>query len=196
MLRARNVKAMTAEDVERIYKQIANLALVPIPVKDIARILDATEESVQKIMAMAEYKEVERQIQSDKLEENQSFNQSWDSLEKRSLQIIDANLKFNKDAEFALRVAVVTNRARRRGINNDAVIPGNQNMRASISLPITFVTNLQNNGGQVAVDQTVQVGEAKQRVNCLMPAQVEQLFKPKAEIPRDQDMLDGVAIRT
>lgn len=187
---------MTEKDAERIYRQIASLAAVPITQGEIAKLLDATEESILKIMELEDYKEIERQIKLEQVEQNSTFNNEWDALEKRSLQIIKDNLQYNRDGEFALRVAAITNRAKRRSVNNDAnTIPAQAGMRAVISLPMQFITNIQNNGGIVNTQARQASAEAtlKQKVNCLLPAGVEKLFSNKEPV-KELDMLADVDI--
>lgn len=136
---------MEKEQLLKLQK-VAKLVLANVPQNQIAAACGVTEGRISQLINMPEYKNIEQELAVQKIEENELINQGWDGVEALGVKHTLIALKNNPDDDFALRAAIVANKAIRRGsINNKPINPQSAGVRAIIHLNPTFVDKLQQN---------------------------------------------------
>jgi hypothetical protein len=143
------------------------------------------------------------------------MNNGWDSIEKKALRILDDNLRINKNAEFALKVAAVSNKAMRRGNGVNSVLPAQQGTTVNLTLNQKFIKKIQtanivgrpetpNDGklithgpeatnGPLPNDKSPALVEGPlKETDMLMPAQVERLLTAEVPLGQLEEMQDLV----
>lgn len=126
-------------------EKIAKMVIANVPQNQIATACGVSEGLITQVMATTEYKVIEQEISVLKFEESQMLNQGWDSVEALGVKSTLLALQHNPDPEFALKAAVVANKAIRRGTHNNNPIPQSAGVRAVIHLNPVFVDKLQQN---------------------------------------------------
>ena len=124
------------------------------------------------------------QVKDDNIQRKLRFDNSWDHLQITAAEVVMENLRFNKDADFALRVAAIANKAVRRGGALNPAIDGGHQPRTTISLPHIFVTVVQNNQGQVDVKKPLVIdpnGVPQQRIKSMLPTEVNNILSAPLE---------------
>lgn len=131
--------------VDNTIERVVNMKLYGIDDNDICAACSIDSEQLVLLVASDEYKAKFADQTVEQFEEGKTLNDAWDSIEAQSLSVINDVLKFSRDPEFALKAAVASNRATRRGAKNDHQIPANMGARAVINLSATFIDKLQAN---------------------------------------------------
>lgn len=172
------------------YIQIAHMIIAQVPQNQIAEAMGYADESrISQILQEPTYQAIENKLRLEKIEQTRAFNDSWDGAEAKALNLVHEYLETGADAEYALKVAVMANKAQKRGRNAGA-IPGQNGMRAAIGLPTHVVQNLQQNNFQLNIEKTEDKdGEnvddkPQQRINSVLPTQVEKILS-KAVQPKE-----------
>lgn len=131
---------------DKALEKVAKMALARIPQNQIAAVCGISESRLSQIMTSKEYQEKATIIAAKKFEEQQLLNNGWDSVEALGMKTVLSTLRQDPDPEFALKAAVVANKAVRRGtFNNQPIDPQDAGVRAVIHLNPTFVDKLQQN---------------------------------------------------
>lgn len=126
-------------------EKIAKMVMVSVPQNQIASACGVSEGRISQIINLPEYKEIEQKIAVEKFEESELINQGWDSVEALGVRGTLTALQNNPEPEFALKAAVVANKAVRRGTFANNPIPQSAGVRAVIHLNPIFVDKLQQN---------------------------------------------------
>jgi len=139
-------------DIKKLEK-IAKLVLVQVKQNQIALVCGVSESSISQIISSKEYKEVEQVMLVEKAEQMSLLDEGWDGVEALGVKRVLQELQQNPDPEFALKAAVVANKAIRRENSSfkNKPIAADQGVRATIHLNPVFVDKMQNN-------LTIQVG--------------------------------------
>jgi len=167
---------------DKALQKIAKMALANIPQNQISAVCGISESRLSQIMTSKEYQEAATVIAAKKFEEQQLLNNGWDSVEALGMKTVISTLKNDPDPDFALKAAVVANKAVRRGtFNNNPIDPHDAGVRAVIHLNPTFVDKLQQNF-QINTEKSAQLAE-NPKASDFMPAQSvhEMLAKGKDE---------------
>lgn len=180
------IEMVTKEDTKRrSFEKIANMQLAGMPVDAIAKVMCVTAPAISQITSRKDYKDVQLQIFESNFQKQREIDEGWDSLEHKAITGIQANMKWNADPEFALRVAAVANKAQRRGSANYGNEPLNANVgqRVNISLSKIYVNQITvgEEGEKEPVKQIEQVQEeavvAIKVTDNLSKSAVEKLFR-------------------
>lgn len=172
---------MVSVDQERLEK-IAHMEMLDIPRVQIASAIGVSEGRITQICDSAPYKEVALRLITENFEQQQTMNDGWDTIEAQALAVVLDRLKYTKDADFALKAAIMSNKAHRRGSKGNRPIDAGLSPRAVINLSAHFVQkiqqiNIQNNN---AVSGNGQNGNKKviehKRVDIMSPDAVEKLL--------------------
>jgi len=126
-------------------EKIAKMVMANVPQNQIAAACGVSEGRISQLMETNEYKIIEQSVAVAKFEESQLINQGWDSVEALGVKSTIVALQHNPDPEFALKAAVVANKAIRRGTFENNPIPQSAGVRAVIHLNPVFVDKLQQN---------------------------------------------------
>lgn len=164
-----------SESSSKIMEQIAHMDIVGVSHAQIATTLGVDESRISQVCALETYAQIKQQIVTEKSQYNRDINDKWDNLEKVALNNVTEAMKYNKDPDFNLRVASVANRAARKGGTGQPSINNVPGMRVAISLPITFVNMIRENGGMLMTKKPGdQTGQLSQKFDILKPHEVEE----------------------
>ncbi len=183
---------MHVDSKVREYEYVAHMELMGTPQISIASALQLSEGRISQILAEEEYQVVKAQIASKDYLDRKEVRDNWENMELVATRNVLATLKYNKDPDYNLRVAIMANKADKRG-HNVTPIQAQQGMRASVNLPTIYVQNIQNNGGNLQVVNHKDAPKKEQnRFNMMTPGKVEELLgKPKVE----ENMFAGIAFK-
>ena len=126
-------------------EKIAKMVIAQVPQNQIASACGVSEGLISQVMQTNQYKEIEQTIAVQKFQESELINQGWDGIEARGIKRVLEELQLNPDPEFALKSAVVANKAIRRGTHGQNPIPESTGVRAVIHLNPIFAEKLQQN---------------------------------------------------
>lgn len=171
-------------------EKMARMALFDVPEVQIAKAVGLPD--IADIIVSPEYKNILAEISTTYFEQNQQLNDGWNSVEALALGTVIDNLQWSKDPDFALRAAMLANKAQRRGDIAQQPINGQAGARAVINLTANFIQKLQQFGMENTAPQVVENGEDAVVVNkdtdYMVPEKVEKLFvvnQPKVRKPED-----------
>lgn len=150
-------------------EKIAKMVMVNVPQNQIASACGVSEGRISQIIATQDYKNIEQQVAIEKFEESDLINQGWDSVEALGVRGTLTALQNNPEPEFALKAAIVANKAIRRGTFNNNPIPQSAGVRAVIHLNPVFVDKLQQNF-EISAERIAKLAE-KPKDSDFMPAQ-------------------------
>lgn len=177
------------------YDRIASMVAMGVPDTQIAEAVALSPGRISQIKDDTVFQEMLAAKYAARMEENAQFDSSWDSVEKQSLKVLNDTLKYNRNPEFALKVAMVANKAQRRGQQN-VTLPTHMGDRVVINLNASFVGKLQQiNTGQVNVEQRLKPvllqdssDNDMKKVNMLAPGQVDTLLNKRPTVLSADDI--------
>lgn len=165
----------TKDAIERIASMLA----AGTPQTQIAEALGLSEGRISQLKDTDEFRTVFAAKQASKFQESEELNDGWNSIERRALEIVRANLRFNQNPDFALKAAMIANRATRRGTGNQP-LPTNMGTHAVINLSVNFVQKLQNM--EAAPSKTIEAHPTPavetKRTDLMLPGAVSALLAP------------------
>jgi hypothetical protein len=171
-----------------VRDRVANLLLHEVPVEQISRVTGLTVEQITDIQNDDSFRQILTEKTIAQLDEQKIFNDGWDGVEARALSIVAAKLTTTNDADYALKAAVLANKAQRRGHNGNRVIDSNAPSRAVIVLNQTFIDKLQHltMAAPPKRDTT-----SKKQQDYMAPGQVEKLLLDEtAQIFADKNLVE------
>ena len=178
-----------------LFEKLANLIVQEVPSDQIAMVLGVSDAELVTLRESPEAKEAVAQLIANKIEDDQTLNDGWDSVEATALGIVVDNMKWNKDAKFALQVATLANKAQRKGAKANKPLQATSGVRAVIQLNMNFVKELQS--GTQRTMQQVNTMEKKQ-TDSVNPKVLERMLNDSdteildiAEV-EDNDILAGM----
>jgi len=134
---------MTSLDATKLYERIANMMLLQVAHAQIAETMGVAVEIIEQIKNREDFNVVFARV-NEQFEAQLEIDTDWDSVEARALKILTENLMWNKDPEFALKAASVSNKAvRRNRTNGNQPLPAKVGTRINISLSGGFVEQMQ-----------------------------------------------------
>ena len=159
-------------------EKIAKMVLVNVPQNQIAAACGVTEGRISQLINLPEYKLIEQEVAVEKFEESELINNGWDSVEALGVRATLVALQNNPEDDFALRAAVVANKAIRRGTFNNNPIPQSAGVRAIIHLNPVFVGKLQQNF-EISAERIVKLAEKPKDSDFMTAADVHNLLGKK-----------------
>lgn len=180
---------LTGEE-KTTFDRIVAMCAMQVPAVQIAEAVGLSEGRISQIKETDEFKQALAIELAKRLEERQELDDGWDGIEKKAIGIVADNLKWNKNPEFALKAALIANKAVRRNSQFNQPLPTNMGQRVVINLSQTFVQKLKDSSAEeMKTVAAVDVGQgpngrpqlegengAKKVVNLLAPAAVEEMF--------------------
>lgn len=182
-----------ATEVEVNYQKIASMIAAGVPQVQIAEVMNMSEGRISQIKEDEKFQEFLAIEIAKRYEVEQEINEGWDEVERKALKIVTDTLKYNRSPDFALKAAMVANRATRKGVNGNQPLPANMGNRVVINLNQNFVGKLQNlsvhtNGSPSQVGKSLRElihENSQKRSNLLAPGQVKKLLLEDNKVPGD-----------
>lgn len=135
---------MNVAELDSLEK-MARMAHAGVSQIQIASVVGLSEGRVSQIMDSQEYINQISAIEAESFEQMDLMNRGWDGIEERSLAIVFDHLQGVPDPDFALKAAVVANKAVRRGQHVNKPIQIQAGLQTVIELNATFIGQLQQN---------------------------------------------------
>lgn len=126
-------------------EKMAELQYAGVSQVQIATVVGLSEGRVSQIMATAEYGKQVSEVEMANYEKMEQFNRGWDGVEDLAVATVLEHMQGVPDPDFALKAAVVANKAIRRGGNGNKPIQIQAGLQTVIELHANFVGQLQNN---------------------------------------------------
>lgn len=136
----------SSDEKKKLFEKVARFEVMGVDDIDACRILGFGQEKLKEIRDDDRYKIIYAAISQEKLEEIDTLNRGWDAVEDKALERILVKLQISSDPEYALKAALVANKAKRKPANTRVVDASNHGGRANISLNNTFILKLQDKG--------------------------------------------------
>lgn len=179
---------MAVADLDK-WEKIAGMLAVGVPDVQIADVVGISVGRITQLKSDEQFQQILEKKLIERAKEVNELNEGWDAVEKRALEIVQTSLKSNRNPDFALRAAMVANRATRRGGNGNVPLPTQMGERVLIQLKGTFVNRLQMlSASPEQVDNLqalLQDQQKQKRVNLLPPGQVKKLLLDEVENPQE-----------
>lgn len=156
----------------RQLQKLARMILFGVSPVQIATACGITESRISQIKTTEEYKQVEQEIASEQYEEQQLVNQGWDGIEALGINKVVQHLQQNPEPEFALKAAMIANKAVRRGQFKNTPIAQSAGARTVIVLNQAFVNKI----NQTANENVERLNDNRKTSNFLPPKDVQDLL--------------------
>lgn len=98
-----------------LYEKIAGMLAAGVGELQVAEAVGLSPGRISQIKEEEGFISVMAEAQSKRAAETMELNDGWNNVEVSALRILQRNLKHNSNPDFALRAAMVANRAQRRG---------------------------------------------------------------------------------
>lgn len=132
--------------------------------QEICDVLQITAEQVLFAKGTVAYAEAFADKAREKAMQQIDISDGWDGVEANAIAKVLAALKHSEDPKYALLAAGLANKAKRRtGMTARTIDANRVGGIVHISLNQKFVTNVQNNGGQINVENGSQTGSRSER---------------------------------
>lgn len=164
----------TASSSDRLAKQFIKLITQGATREIIINALGISEDEYSKLAAREDLAQYVVDTETNRLTISKQFDDNWDYVENLALTSVAEELKLNPDPEFALRAAMVANKAVRRrredaklaaiSAQNNKALPELANNLTILELPKVFINQL-----KLESEATAQQQLALQRNATLVP---------------------------
>lgn len=132
-----------AESTEALNK-MARMEHAGVPHKEIAAVFNLTEGRISQLFATPEFLIEIANVQNEDFEKTDMLNRGWDGVEEAALpHVIEHLQRPFCDEDYALKAAVMANKAQRRGKHVNNPIQVNAARQTIITLNAQFVNHLQ-----------------------------------------------------
>lgn len=184
----------------KVMDKVVNLDAQGVANSQIAEAIGISVDVIQAWQDREDYQKKLLDLKTQTIEKDKHFDDQWDSIEKRAIDIVRDNLKHNLDPNFALKAALLANKAIRRGRPGNTPLNGSGGPKAVITLNQVFIARLQNPPAQMGELTAQQINHQNQLldgsavsakvVNMLNPKEVEQLLVYKKKTDEDGMITD------
>lgn len=179
-----------------LLEKLARMQASGMSAVDIAAASGLSASRVSQIFTGDEFLLACEKINTEQFEQQELLNAGWDAVEVLGVNKVIEVLQQNPDPDFALRAAVMANKASRRGNYRNNPIAQNAGLKAVIVLNNTFVERLRGNttvvgsvkdenesGNTVSGNKKTSLSKVKKAVDFLAPNDVQDLlaFQPSEE---------------
>lgn len=155
--------------------KIARLTYAQVSDVEIGNVVNLTAARISQIKEGEDYKTWYSTIVSEKANDRQETDDSWDKIERLATGRIANHLTWSQDPDYALRAALVANKAQRRNVLNTP-ISADAGARTIIQLGGNYITKLQvSNGDGPTVINEPKLQDQKQ-TDIANPKRVEELL--------------------
>jgi hypothetical protein len=170
---------MAAELDSDKLERIAEMLAVGVPQNQIAEAMGISEGRITQLKEQPEFKEWLAEKSAKRFQEIQDVNDGWDNIERKAIETIRKKLNTTFDPDYALRAAMVANRATRKGVGGNVPLPAQMGDRVTLQLNQTFVGRMQNLslvGESIKDIKSLKDILSHKRVNLMAPQQVKNLL--------------------
>jgi len=174
---------------DEIIERIAGLVVSQVSQEEIAKIFGVSQERISQLLQMPTFIKI---IEAKKKElglQYEETNNLIDGVEKLAWEKVHKHLNFGADADYALRAAMVANKANRKGgMLGNAALSADQGGRAIITLNQTFITKLTQIGKEAATEiqaatsksvKLLPTQDNRKTIDIANPAEIEKLLDPQ-----------------
>lgn len=131
-------------DKAALFEKIAGMCVRKVSDTQIADICGITHDQLLQIKEIAEYREVYSKCAEAYYIDKDLMDQGWDAIENLGMATVIKKLKMTGDPEFALKAAVLANKANRRNIApGNEPIPARTGQGVVLHLHGNFIERLQ-----------------------------------------------------
>lgn len=155
--------------------KIARLTYAQVSDVEIGNVVNLTAARISQIKEGDDYKTWYSTIVSEKANDRQETDDSWDKIERLATMRIANHLSWTQDPDYALRAAMVANKAQRRNVLNTP-ISADAGARTIIQLGGNYITKLQvsNGDGPTVINETRLLDQ--KQTDLANPKRVEELL--------------------
>lgn len=129
-------------EIPEIYVVIAKHRVLGLDSTAVAEILGVDLKDVMEVESSEEYQLVRTHIGAIYASTQSEKIHGWDGLESVALQKLNERLRFEKDPEFLLKVAVMANKANRRGGSDMGVLDPAKASRTAVTITARLVQRM------------------------------------------------------
>jgi hypothetical protein len=173
-----NVPAPPQEDAEiKLRRKAGVLAAFGLADKTIADTLFISLEQVAQIRETVEFRESCAKQTMERTQRLMDLEEGWDGIEGMGVAQVMTHLQHSRDPEFALRAALVANKANRRAPSSIGRVIDASNVGNVITLTVNknYITRVTNNNSEA----THAVIEASSRSVTEIPRKASDISSPK-----------------
>src|SRR5882724_12904330 len=127
---------------ETLIKKVAELEAQLVSNSQICDVIGCDASTLNRLQETDLYKQFLSAAKQEYLARDRNLDNGWNSIEEKAISIVKENLKYNLNPEFALRAAVLANKANRRG-RQDSILPSQMGSRSVINMNTIFIGKLQ-----------------------------------------------------
>lgn len=176
-------REMTNEKLLTAVARVAAMKNAGMPDSQIATACGVSIDVLEKVYEKDSYKTEIAKIAEESFDKFNTLNEGWDMIENNAMNKVAEHLNKMPDPEFALRAAVMANKAQRRGRHTNTPIAAIPNSQVTIQLTANFADRMQTN---FAVEQRKPEAIQQKDNNFLAPKKVQALLgkvvKPNLEV--------------
>ena len=177
---------------EEILERVANMEISEVPVSQICIANGISLDDFHELKQTEEYENLkQRRLVKDFLF-NKDLSDGWDAVETMAVRQIIDTLKYSKDPDYAMRAAMIANKAKRKGVHENVPVEAANGGVAVINLQKNFITKIQNNNINVAPRNNGKVlnGDGaedvpKKQQDFLAVDKVENMLSPVTDKDKD-----------
>jgi hypothetical protein len=150
------------EPVEDVHVIIAKHEVQGFERKVIAELMGLSNEDVESVASDETYKKVLLLMKVEHAKSRVSVDLTYDSLEELAVSKLYERVVHERDAEFLLKVAMMSNRATRRTKPNHVLDPSAVALRVPLTLTRRQVERFNADGtGETATEETLRIGDPR-----------------------------------
>ena len=134
---------MVTEKLQLAIARVAGMKNAGMSDDQIATACQVSSEVLQKIYERDAYKEELAKLVENEFDKFNTLNEGWDMVENLAMNKVIEHVQKMPDPDFALRAAVMANKAQRRGRHNNTPINAIPNGQVTIHLTANFADRMQ-----------------------------------------------------
>lgn len=180
---------MTDQLDERMLK-LARMVDQGVPEKELANIFGASEEQIAATLASVDYANALAHVREETYDKQELLNKGWDGVEEFAVSTVLGHLQGpTPDPDYALKAAMIANKAVRKGKHTNEPIIVQPNMQSVIQLNATYVNKLEQTFN--IEKREVKTMELKQ-TNMLSVKGVKSLLGVTKDVTEDVEVIDDL----
>ena len=173
-----------------ILEKVARLHILGVADKELAGIAGIDENALKDLFATDEFMGILTKVNEEQFTHMEMVNRGWDGVEEVAVAKVLSHLQSGfADQDYALRAAVLSNKAERRGKSN---LPTNQNhplvipgsIQSVLQLHMTYIQKLQIG---LTVHERGDLQLAHKEVNFLSPQKAKELLRVEKKSDFEED---------
>lgn len=165
----------------QILEKLARLQVMGVADEEMCQIAGVAKDVLDGVFATSEFLEIAARIKGEQYVQMEQVNRGWDAVEEFAVAKVMETLSGGfADPDYALRAAVLANKANRRGknglgVHQNAPLVIQPGLQSVIQLHVNLVNKLQQN--LEVTERTSRPALQQKEVNCLNPAQAKSILQ-------------------